>query len=70
MDPIWTEVDLALPEKGETVLAWAPDGKNQIKNVMEKCFFDGRDFSYGGYYTNQLEGVTHWLQMPSPPTEI
>lgn len=69
MDARWTEVDLALPERGQTVLAWAPDGKNQVKDLMMQCLFDGRDFNHGGYYTNQLVGVTHWMPMPEPPTD-
>lgn len=64
----WTEVAEELPGSWTQVLAWAPDGDNQEKQLMRQCIFDGRDFIALGLYGYALRGVTHWRGMPTPPT--
>jgi hypothetical protein len=66
MDARWTEVDLALPDKGQQVIAWAADGDSQVKNLMQETYFNGRDFVYG-FHNNWMRGVTHWMPFPQPP---
>lgn len=67
MDAYWTEVDLSMPDTGQTVIAWAPDGKNQQKDCMCEALFDGRDFVHDLLHGISLSGVTHWMQFPEPP---
>jgi hypothetical protein len=62
----WTDVTVALPKAGKTVLAWAADGKDQTKDLMKQVYFDGRDYVFG-YHNNRMWGVTHWMEMPTPP---
>jgi len=65
----WISVGERLPERGQTVLAWAPDGHNQVKDVLEKVFFhDAGHWTYG-YHSNNLNGVTHWMHLPEPPPQ-
>jgi len=68
MDARWTEVWLALPIKNQTVIAWAKNGENQVENLMQETFFNGRDFVYG-YHNNCMRGITHWMELPAPPLE-
>ena len=63
----WIKVSDELPSPWQTVIAWADDGKNQVKDLMQQATFDGRDFSIGGYYATQMQGVTHWMPMPDKP---
>lgn len=67
MDPIWTETKLAMPDEGQAVIAWAADGKNQVKDLMQQTLFLGGEFRCGSPYSNQMRGVTHWMPMPEPP---
>lgn len=69
-DETWTGVADTLPVAWTQVLAWAPDGDNQAKELMRQCVFDGRDFIVFSLYGCALRGVTHWREMPAPPTNI
>ncbi len=62
----WTNVTVAMPKRGQTVLAWAADGKNQTSDLMLQVYFNGQDYVYG-YHNNSMRGVTHWMEMPPPP---
>ena len=63
---IWIKTSEQLPPEGTKVIAWAEDGKNQVKDLMMETFYFGGEFNYG-YYNNQMRGVTHWMYFPERP---
>lgn len=62
----WINVNDHLPRRGQEVIAWAADGKDQTKNLMQQATFLGGDFYYG-YHSSRMRGVTHWCPLPEPP---
>jgi len=68
MSKQWVSVKDDLPKRGQTVIAWAANGKDQTPDLMQEAHFNGRDFVYG-FHRNWMRGVTHWMPFPEPPTE-
>lgn len=65
----WIKVTDQLPEKYVRVLVWAPNGKNQIPEVLEDNMFDGSVFYRPSLHGNRTQGVTHWMYLPKPPED-
>lgn len=63
----WISVKDSMPDNGE-VIVYAPDGTNQIKELVISANCIGNRF-YTGYYSNSISGVTHWMPLPNPPKE-
>ena len=65
----WYEIKKdGLPTKNQQVIAWARNGKDQIPNLMQECFYMSENFYYG-YNNIAMRGVTHWMKFPEPPEE-
>ena len=67
LEEAWIAVVNRMPPDGTSVIAWAPNGKEQVKNLMKQVLYYRGDWCYGSPYSNRLSGVTHWLPMPEPP---
>ena len=57
MEDKWISVDKELPTAYEKVLTYKP--KNRFTKIELMKWFEG----------DELEGITHWQPLPSPPKE-
>jgi BMFP domain-containing protein YqiC len=64
--PRWIPVSERLPEMSSTVLIYAPNGNYQKKGLLVEADFVSGSF-YHGFYSNKLNGVTHWMPLPAAP---
>ena len=64
----WVELKKQKPNAKTDVIVFAPNGKNQIKNVIKQSYFMAGEF-YAGDYANCIDGVTHWMPMPGVPVD-
>jgi len=66
----WISVDERMPAITEglrasrAVLIWQPEYKNRYA-----ANWDGRKWQLFGAFGRVVEGVTHWREMPEPPTD-
>ncbi|MDA3831799.1 MAG: DUF551 domain-containing protein [Spirochaetales bacterium] len=49
------------------VIVFAPNGKNQTKDLVIQAYSFGNDYVNTGHHNNRLYGVTHWMELPLPP---
>jgi hypothetical protein len=63
----WISAAEELPRKGQMVLAWSESGKNQTPDLMLMVYFESKDQWIHGYYSNNMNDVTHWHPLPDPP---
>ena len=66
----WMPFGKELPRDGAHVIAWAPDGYNQVNDLICESVYRFKRFAADHYGTGRtLNGVTHWMLMPDPPEE-
>lgn len=65
-DQEWIRLQDQSPDNGQKVIAYALDGKDQIKDLMQECHFLSGMFFYG-FHSNRMSGVTHWMPFPEHP---
>jgi hypothetical protein len=60
----WIKTDEKKPNKFNTVLLFCKDDR-----LMTEGFLNDEDKWVSGYANAEINGVTHWMPMPYPPTE-
>lgn len=59
----WISVEDRLPEKHQCVLAYHKYEPESPDVICENTYFSG------GFWLSDGSKVTHWMPLPSPPTE-
>ena len=62
----WIAIKDEQPPEQTDVIVYAPDGFNQVKELVKQAYHMAGSFTVG-YYNNRIDGVTHWMPMPKAP---
>ncbi len=67
----WISVKDRLPEHGQDVIVYGPDGVVAYVTYManDNLLYTGFYFDVGGEYITLLKGITHWMPLPEPPNK-
>ena len=68
----WISVKDRLPEENKyktMIVAWKDD--DAIGVCGDVCFFNGKFITHDHHYSeiDDFDGVTHWMPLPTPPSE-
>lgn len=64
----WISVEDRLPEKNQDVLVYSGNFIGGMMNVYTYVGNDNWADDYGHWGNTELEGITHWMSLPTPPT--
>ena len=65
----WVSVKTSLPPIGRAVNVCCPVGKDGWVCRVARYATNGKFYTEINFHTVQVDGVTHWAELPEPPDE-
>lgn len=65
----WISVEDRLPKESTQVLVYIPNMDMNVDDVVLYYARNNEWWDHNGWATTKYFGITHWMPLPTPPTE-